>query len=308
MDKIMKIRVFDEEDAGERLDAFLASELDGLSRSKISRAIKSGQILLNDEICKPSKRLDLNDLISVDRDAFSIKAIEPEPIDLDIIYEDDDLIVVNKPANMLVHPTEQIRSNTLVNAMLNYSPNWSTVNGEERPGIVHRLDAQTSGLLVLCKNDKTHLALARAFRDREVKKEYLALVEGSWACDHLEVNLPIGRMDSDPKKRTVRDDGKNALSYFTSLDNNDKASLVRAEIVTGRTHQIRVHAKYMGHPVIGDSLYGYKKQRIATDHQLLHSYKIGFIHPWKKAFMEFKLGPDSEFLRACEKLGLKLSI
>lgn len=308
MDKILEIRVFDEEDVGERLDTFLASELDGLSRSKISKAIKDGQILLNNLVCKPSKRLELNDLIYVDREAFSIKPILPEPINLDVIYEDDDIVVVNKPANMLVHPTEKIRSNTLVNAMLSYSKNWSTINGEERPGIVHRLDAQTSGLLTLCKNDKTHIALAGAFKDREVKKEYLALVEGSWDCNDLEVNVPIGRMDSDPQKRIVREDGKNALSYFTTLDKNEKASLVKAEIVTGRTHQIRVHAKYMGHPVIGDTLYGYKKQRLATEHQLLHSYKIGFLHPWKKKYMEFKAGPDHEFIRACDKLGLKFDL
>lgn len=304
MEEWMIIKIEDDEDIGERLDLFLASELDGISRSKISKAIKEGNILVNGNQSKASAKLIPNMEIYINKASFLIPPILPEKMDLDIIYEDEDLMVINKPAGLLVHPTDTIRTKTLVNGLLAYSNDWSHISGEERPGIVHRLDAQTSGLLVLCKNDKTHLAVAEAFKERKVNKEYIAVLEGSIDCDGLKVEEAIGRNQKNPKLRAIDKNGKSAISYFYTIDHNEQASLARVKIITGRTHQIRVHAQFLGHPVIGDRLYGFKKQRFKTENQLLHAERIAFIHPWKNELMEFNALINDEIRIFCNKHNL----
>jgi 23S rRNA pseudouridine1911/1915/1917 synthase len=220
--------------------------------------------------------------------------VEPEDIPLDIVYEDNDVIVINKKSGMVVHPGNGNHSGTLVNALLNHSK-LSTVNGEFRPGIVHRIDKDTSGLLIVAKNDKAHLILAEELKKKEIKRKYIALVKGVIPHDTGTIDAPIGRDKQDRKKMCVtKDNSKEAITHFRVLERFKEATLIECILDTGRTHQIRVHMKYIGHPIINDPVYLGGKN-IDDYGQMLHAYSISFIHPTTKEEMTFKVDPEEEF-------------
>jgi len=264
---------------GERLDAALSERYESLSRSKIAQAIRTGCVTVNGNPVKASYRLQACDEVAVDLNAFELEPIAPEDIALDVLYEDTDIAVINKPYAMIVHPTEAVRSGTLVNALLGRFDRLSNLNGDLRPGIVHRLDADTTGAIIIAKTNAAHERLVEAFKRHEVTKTYLAAVEGRWQVSDEPFSGAIGRNPNNRKLMAVVPDGKPALSRFTTLAISDQHSLLAVQIVSGRTHQIRVHLKALGHPVVGDRLYGYRHQTVRVAHQLLHAHRLGFAHP-----------------------------
>jgi len=276
----------EKEDEGKRIDVFLAAELD-YTRSYIKKLIVDGLVFVNGKAVKPSYKVKENDEVVVNIPEAEKIDVLPENIPLDIIYEDDDIVVVNKPQGMVVHPAPGNYSGTLVNALLYHCKNLSGINGFLRPGIVHRLDKDTSGVMVVAKNDKAHISLSNQIKDRTVFKKYTAIVEGVIKLDEGKIEMPIGRHPIYRKKMAVLDDGRYALTLYKVLERYKENTLVEAVIKTGRTHQIRVHMAYIGHPVVGDVLYGYKRKRFKLNGQALHSTVLGFIHPSKGIFMEF---------------------
>lgn len=278
--------IIDTNDIGTRIDKYLTDNTD-YTRSKIQKMIENGNILVNNKQTKESYKLKENDRITIEEYNEEID-IEPENIPLDIYYEDEDLIVVNKPSGMVVHPAPGNYSKTLVNALMYHTNNLSTINTSIRPGIVHRIDADTSGLLLVAKNDKTHNALAEAIQKKEVVREYIALVEGVIMEDTATIDAPIGRDKNNRKKMAVTsENSKDAITHIRVLDRYKDSTLIRCKLETGRTHQIRVHLNYIGHPVVNDPVYGYKKLIDKDFGQMLHAEKIGFVHPTTKEYMEF---------------------
>ena len=269
----------------DRIDTYLAQELD-ISRSKVAKMLKDGSILLNGSNVKASSEVKEEDVISYEiiEDKMDV---EPENIPLDIVYEDDDVIVVNKANGMVVHPAVGNRCGTLVNALMYHSKSLSKINGEFRPGIVHRIDAYTTGLLMVAKNDKAHEFLAKQLQDKTITRKYIALVWGVIKEDTGEINAPIMRDKSDRKKMAVGAvNSKDAITHFTVLERYKNATLVELKLETGRTHQIRVHMNYINHPVVNDPVYG-RRKIIDDTGQCLHAKTIGFIHPTTKKYMEF---------------------
>ena len=269
----------------DRIDTYLAQELD-VSRSKVAKMLKDGSILLNGSNVKASSEVKEADVISYEiiEDKMDV---EPENILLDIVYEDDDVIVVNKANGMVVHPAVGNRCGTLVNALMYHSKSLSKINGEFRPGIVHRIDAYTTGLLMVAKNDKAHEFLAKQLQDKTITRKYIALVWGVIKEDTGEINAPIMRDKSDRKKMAVGAvNSKDAITHFTVLERYKNATLVELKLETGRTHQIRVHMNYINHPVVNDPVYG-RRKIIDDTGQCLHAKTIGFIHPTTKKYMEF---------------------
>ncbi len=278
--------IIDTNDIGTRIDKYLTDNTD-YTRSKIQKMIENGNILVNNKQTKDSYKLKENDRITIEEYNEEID-IEPENIPLDIYYEDEDLIVVNKPSGMVVHPAPGNYSKTLVNALMYHTNNLSTINTSIRPGIVHRIDADTSGLLLVAKNDKTHNALAEAIQKKEVVREYIALVEGIIMEDTATIDAPIGRDKKDRKKMTVTsENSKDAVTHIRVLERYKDSTLIRCKLETGRTHQIRVHLSYIGHPVVNDPVYGHKKLIDKDFGQMLHAEKLGFVHPTTKEYMEF---------------------
>ncbi|MGN1312028.1 MAG: RluA family pseudouridine synthase [Bacilli bacterium] len=278
--------IIDTNNIGTRIDKYLTDNTD-YTRSKIQKMIENGNILVNNKQTKDSYKLKENDRITIEEYNEEID-IEPENIPLDIYYEDEDLIVVNKPSGMVVHPAPGNYSKTLVNALMYHTNNLSTINTSIRPGIVHRIDADTSGLLLVAKNDKTHNALAEAIQKKEVVREYIALVEGVIMEDTATIDAPIGRDKNNRKKMAVTsENSKDAITHIRVLDRYKDSTLIRCKLETGRTHQIRVHLNYIGHPVVNDPVYGYKKLIDKDFGQMLHAEKIGFVHPNTKEYMEF---------------------
>ena len=271
-----------------RLDSYLASKID-VSRSKITKMIKDGNILLNDSKCKASDSINVGDRISyeiIDEECL----VEPENIPLDIVYEDDDVMVVNKPNGMVVHPAVGNKSGTLVNALMYHSKNLSSINGEFRPGIVHRIDAYTTGLLMVAKSDYAHEFLQKQLQDKTTTRKYVALVWGVIPNDTGVIDAPIMRDKSDRKKMAVGStNSKDAITHFKVLERFKDATLIELKLETGRTHQIRVHLSYIGYPVVNDPVYG-RRKLIDDTGQCLHAKTLGFIHPTTKKYMEF----DSE--------------
>lgn len=277
-------------DAGERLDAFLAAHIEGWSRARLQRLIENADVLVNGSVSKPSHKLRANDHIEIELTPTQSTAFAPEDIPVEVVYEDDDLIVVNKPAGMVVHPAAGIDSGTLANALAFHFQQLSTTGGAARPGIVHRLDKGTSGLLVVAKTESAHEHLADQFRDREVFKSYVALVHGQVEKENGEIDQPIAR---DPRNRTrmaVVRGGRPALSIYRVRRRLERFTLLDVELKTGRTHQIRVHLAWLKHPVVGDEVYGAGRDntvmnpavrsRIAKlGRQFLHAEKLGFRHP-----------------------------
>lgn len=279
-----------------RIDKYLMEQL-LYSRSKIQRMIEAEQILVNGNFVKSSYVLKLDDEIEINEDYTEDVDIIPEDIALDIVYEDDYLLVVNKPSGMVVHPGSGNFSGTLVNALMYYcNQNLSKINGDVRPGIVHRIDKDTSGLLLVAKNDEVHEALARQIGEKTVKREYLALVQGVILEDTATVDAPIGRDVNHRKKMCVTDIcGKDAITHFRVLERYKKASLIECQLETGRTHQIRVHLSYIGHPLVNDPVYGYRKLDNVEFGQMLHAKTLGFIHPITKQYLEFEVDAPDQF-------------
>lgn len=286
-------------DIGKRIDKYLGETTD-YTRSKIQKMIENGNILVNNNKVKSSYTLKENDNVEV-TDYVEETDILPENIPLDIYYEDNDLIVVNKPSGMVVHPAPGNYSGTLVNALMYHTNNLSTVNTSIRPGIVHRIDADTSGLLLVAKNDKSHNLLAEAIQKKEVVREYIALVDGVINEDTATIDAPIGRDKNDRKKMAVTsENSKDAITHIRVLDRYKDSTLIRCKLETGRTHQIRVHLNYIGHPVVNDPVYGYKKLIDKDFGQMLHAEKLGFVHPTTKEYMEFTAPLPNRFKEILE--------
>ncbi len=284
------------EHGGERIDKFLAQKLDK-SRSLIQKLIKEELVLVNGEVVKTNYSVNDDDEIDVKQlDVVDNTNIIPQPMDLDIVYEDVDLLVINKPSGLVVHPAPGHYQDTLVNGLLAYSNKLSDINGEFRPGIVHRIDKDTSGLLVICKNNETHEVLANQLSNKTLFRQYLAIVHGEIEEDEGEIIAPIGR---DPRDRVkmavVAKNSKEAQTNFKVLERYDHYTLVSCNLLTGRTHQIRVHFDFINYPLVGDPLYGIKPT-IDTKGQALHAYKLGFIHPRSGEYMEFEAKPPQEFV------------
>lgn len=290
------------EHGGERIDKFLAQKLDK-SRSLVQKLIKDELVLVNGEVVKTNYSVADGDEIDVKQlDIVDKTNIIPQPMDLDIIYEDDDLLVINKPSGLVVHPAPGHYQDTLVNGLLAYSNKLSDINGEFRPGIVHRIDKDTSGLLVVCKNNETHEALANQLSDKTLFRQYLAIVHGEIEEDEGEIIAPIGR---DPRDRVkmavVAKNSKEAQTNFKVLERYEHYTLVSCNLLTGRTHQIRVHFDFINYPLVGDPLYGIKPT-IDTKGQALHAYKLGFIHPRSGEYMEFEAKPPQEFVNTLNQI------
>ena len=288
------------EDNGVRIDKYIASNTE-LSRSKIQKMIEDGKILVNNKQVKTSYEVHLDDEISILEEDIS-SDIVPEDIPLDIIYEDEYLLVVNKPSGMVVHPAPGNYSGTLVNALMHHTNKLSKVNGIVRPGIVHRIDADTSGLLLVAKNDMVHNDLAKQISEKTVDRKYVCLVHGVISEDTATIDAPIGRDKLDRKKMCVTgDNSKEAVTHIRVLERYKNATLIECVLETGRTHQIRVHMNYIGHPVVNDPVYGFKKMDNIEFGQMLHAKEIGFIHPISKEYMSFTVEPPKEFMEILEK-------
>lgn len=284
-----------------RIDQYLSSieELE-LTRAKIQKMISSGFILVNDKKIKNSYKVSNNDKVLI-KEYHEDTSIKKEKMPLDIVYEDDDVIVVNKKSGVVVHPSIGNTSGTLVNGLMYYGKNLSKVNGEFRPGIVHRIDKDTSGLLLVAKNDRAHAVLAEQLKNKTVNRKYVALVSGVINYDTGTIDAPIGRDKNDRKKMAVTsENSKDAVTHFRVLERYKNATLIECKLETGRTHQIRVHMKYIGHPVINDPVYGHKKN-INNFGQLLHAKTIGFIHPTTGEYMEFDSDLPDEFIDILNK-------
>jgi len=290
----MKIIV--EENINERIDSFLSSneELD-LTRAKIQSLIKSDNILVNGKTTKSSYKVQSGDEIDITIIEENLD-VEAEDIPLDIIYEDEDIIVLNKPSGMVVHPSLGNTKGTLVNALMNHSK-LSSVNGEFRPGIVHRIDKDTSGLLVVAKNDKAHLFLSEELKEHKIKRTYIALVHGLIKFDTGTVDAPIGRDKNDRKKMSITStNSKKAITHFRVLDRYKDTTLLECKLETGRTHQIRVHMKYIEHPIVNDPVYS-RDKNIDGFGQMLHAKEISFVHPKTKKEMTFTCDVPEEFVK-----------
>lgn len=274
------------DNAGERLDIFLQGELPLFSRSHIKNLIEKDCVFLNEKSVKSGYKLRENDLVKIFiKEPEKISTLE-EDIPFDIVYEDDDVVVVNKPQGLVVHPCTSTKSGTLVNGLLHRVKNLSGINGVLRPGIVHRLDKDTSGLLVIAKNDKAHISLQEQIKNKTCKRVYLAVLEGHLKDDSGEIVTKIARDKKDRKKMAVADVGREAVTDYRVLERFKSACLVEFSLKTGRTHQIRVHSKFLGHPVVGDKLYG--KEVKGLNGQLLHAVRLTFVHPTSKKEMTFE--------------------
>lgn len=274
--------------ANKRLDKVIAKRLPEYSRTRIQEMINSGNVLVNHKKEKANYKIKMGDLIEIEVLPNQDLAIEAEDIPLKIVYEDNDLIVVDKPSGMIVHPSPGIVHGTLVNALLYHCQDLSGINGVNRPGIVHRIDKETSGLLVVAKNDHAHRVLSQQLKNHDMTRSYIALVHGLIPHQYGKVDAPIGRDNKDRQKMAVTSaNSKHAVTNFTVLRRYRSMSLIECRLETGRTHQIRVHMSYIGYPVYGDPKYGWRKDDL-TYGQFLHAKKLGFIHPTTNRYMEFE--------------------
>ena len=290
------------DNVGSRLDKYLMGLLD-ISRSKAQKLIDNGNILVNGNVSKSSYSIKLDDVIEVVSMEDEKVEILPENIKLDIVYEDDYLIVVNKPSGMVVHPGNGHYSGTLVNALMYHcNSNLSSINGSVRPGIVHRIDADTSGLLLVAKNDMVHNDLAKQISEKSVVRKYISLVHGVINEDSATVDAPIGRDKSDRKKMCVTaDNSKDSVTHLRVLERYEDATLIECKLETGRTHQIRVHMEYIKHPVVNDPVYGFNKLEDNDFGQMLHAKEIGFVHPITHEFMDFEVDVPDKFKEILNK-------
>ena len=296
--------IIDYNDEGKRIDSFLSEAISDISRSKIQNAIKNKKILVNNTPIKPSYSLKENDIIICQDFSSELYYIPPQNIPLDIVYEDENMLVVNKPSGMLTHPTTTEKENTLVNALkYKYGENLSDINGEFRRGILHRLDRNTSGLLMVAKNNRAHDFLANQIKEKTAIRKYLAVVKGGIDEDMI-LNYPIGRHKTQPQKMDVVFDekGKPSLTELKVLEKFKDATFVELTLRTGRTHQIRVHLSHIGHPVYNDTLYGFGKIKIKTEEQVLEAYKLKFTKPFGDEIIELEIPEDEKILRVLKFL------
>lgn len=298
-----ELHLVEEDLEGERLDAFLAEMVTDLSRTAVKDLITSGQVLVDGESRKPSYRIKEGEEITITLPEARQVAIVAQNLPLEIIYQDQDLAVVNKPKGMVVHPAHGNWDHTMVNALLYHIKDLSGINGEIRPGIVHRLDKDTSGVMVVAKHDQAHRNLAEQIKEHTIKREYQALVHGIIKENLGSIEAPIGRSRADRKKMAVIADGKPALSRYRVLERFQNYTLVQVTLLTGRTHQIRVHLSYIKHPVVGDPVYGSAKHHLGLDSQALHACRLGFDHPRTGEYMEFSSELPEIFKQALQKLG-----
>lgn len=301
MNEKIKI-VIPEDNDGDRLDTAVSDNLTDISRARCQKLIKEGAIWLNGKIEKASKTVREGDIAEVLIPELKPVELLPQDIPLDIVWQDENMAVINKQQGLTVHPASGVYTDTLVNALLYHIKDLSGINGDIRPGIVHRLDKDTSGLMVVAKNDVAHRSLAEQISTKTCRRIYYALVEGVMKNDNGFVEKPIGRSKSDRKKMGIVPDGKYAKTFYTVVERFEKNTLVKFELTTGRTHQIRVHTQYLGHPVVGDKTYGYKNQRFDLAGQLLHSKEIRFVHPTTGEQMHFECDLPDYFANVLSKL------
>lgn len=299
-----------ETDSGKRLDVFL-SEGGEFTRSAAQKLIEGGFVKVNDDIAQKNYKIKFNDLVIVDEPEVRVIDAAAQDIPIDILYEDDDIIVVNKAQGMVVHPAAGNFDGTLVNALMHYTGGkLSAINGVIRPGIVHRIDKDTSGVLVVAKNNDAHLKLAEQIKEHSVVREYVCLIHGGTTWDELTVSKPIGRDPKDRKRMIAgipeEKGGRCAVTHFFVEKRFNGYTLLRARLETGRTHQIRVHLKSIGKQIVGDTVYGLKDDKIAkangVEGQLLHARKLGFIHPSTEKYVEFSAEPPEKFLCILNKI------
>lgn len=284
-----------------RIDKVIATAFPDFSRSQIQTWLKEGYITVNGKDVKSNYKVKQGDDIVITPKEKKELSLEPQNIPLDIIYEDDDVVVVNKPQGMVVHPSAGHEDGTLVNALLYHIKDLSSINDVVRPGIVHRIDKDTSGLLMVAKNDKAHEALTKQLSEKTSYRRYVAIVHGDIAHEKGVIDAPIGRDPKDRKKQAVVPNGKSAVTHFKVLERFGKYTLVECRLETGRTHQIRVHMAYIGHPVAGDPTYGPKKT-LAGNGQFLHAAELGFEHPTTKEWKQFSVEPPKVFMETLATL------
>ncbi|WP_074510307.1 RluA family pseudouridine synthase [Planococcus glaciei] len=290
-----------EEMAGVRIDKAVSSIDEDWSRSQIANWVKDGAVKVNGETVKPNYKVRLDDIIIVSPPLLEELDVVPEDLNLEITYEDADVLVVNKPRGMVVHPAPGHANGTLVNGLMFHCKDLSGINGVARPGIVHRIDKDTSGLLMVAKNDMAHTSLVDQLVKKTVTRKYVALVHGHIPHDKGTIEAPIGRDSKDRQKMAVIDKGKHAVTHFRVLERFGNFTLVECRLETGRTHQIRVHMKYIGFPLVGDPKYGPKKT-MDINGQALHAEVIGFDHPRTGEYLEFSAEPPAQFAELLESL------
>ena len=293
------------EHAGVRLDAFLSAD-GALTRSQAARLIAEGRVRVNGKPAAKSARLSGGETVTVDVPQLRETALPPQDIPLDVVYEDDDVIVVNKPTGLVVHPAPGHPDGTLVNALLHHcGDSLSGIGGEKRPGIVHRIDRDTSGLIIAAKNDAAHLALSAQLKDHSLSRTYECLVTGNMKQDSGTVDAPIGRSSADRKKMAVVPTGRRAVTHWEVVARYPGVTHLRCRLETGRTHQIRVHMAYIGHPILGDTVYGAKKPVPGLTGQCLHATGLRFIHPRTGEPVELHCPLPPEFTAMLQKLQIK---
>jgi 23S rRNA pseudouridine1911/1915/1917 synthase len=294
-----------EGDEGERVDKWVAERIDR-SRTLTQDYIDKGLLLVNGKTVKANYKLRPGDRITLEVPEPEEIQVEPENIPLDIVYEDADVIVVNKPRGMVVHPAAGHMTGTLVNALMYHCTDLSEIGGELRPGIVHRIDKDTSGLIMAAKNDRAHQSLSHQLKEHTVTRKYVALVHGVVNHDLGTIDAPIGRHPVQRKEMAVRKDGRHAVTHFHVLERYDGYTLLECKLETGRTHQIRVHMQFIGHPLVGDPVYGPKRTLPGIDGQALHAQVLGFHHPRTGEYMEFSRPMPEDMQRLVERLRLEM--
>lgn len=299
--------VVDENESGQRIDKYISLKEADISRSYIQKLIKEGNIKINNEECKSNYKVCLNDHIVIDIPEAKELEIEAENIPLDIIYEDDDIIVVNKPKGMVVHPAAGHYSGTLVNALMYHCKNdLSGINGVLRPGIVHRIDMNTTGVIVACKNDYAHDKIAQQLSVHSITRKYYAIAQNAFKEQEGTVDAPIGRNPVDRKKMAIdRKNGKRAVTHYKLLENFKNCAYIECQLETGRTHQIRVHMTSIGHPLLGDDVYSSGKSAYNLTGQTLHAGVLGFIHPRTGEYVEFSAPLPEYFQNVLNDLRMK---
>ena len=299
----MKVYTINKELAGNRIDKTLPNLDKNLTRVMSQKLIEQGNVKVNGKNVKTSYKLNENDKVEVEIPEVKEVSIEAQDIPVEVLYEDNDIIVVNKPKGLVVHPANGNPDGTLVNALMKICKGTlSGIGGEIRPGIVHRLDKDTSGVLIVAKNDKAHLALCEQIKNREVKKTYLALTRGIIKENEATINMPIGRSTTDRKKMAVVKTGKEAITHFKVLERFKENTLLEINLETGRTHQIRVHLSQIGYPIVGDMVYSNGKNKFGVQGQMLHAWKIKFMHPITGKEMEIEAPLPPYFKDVLEKL------
>lgn len=301
----MKEHILEGDENSVRIDSWLSGKLEDYSRSYIQKLCLDGNILVNGKTVKSNFKLKTNDRVSVQVPEAEVLDVAAEEIPLDIVYEDEHIIVINKPKGMVVHPAAGNYTGTLVNALMQHcGDSLSDINGVIRPGIVHRIDKDTSGLLVVAKSNQAHEFLSKKLKTHDIKREYIALVEGIIYENTGKIDAPIGRHPVERKKMSVNTKaGRHAVTHFKVLDRFPAATYLEVKLETGRTHQIRVHLSYINHPIIGDEVYGRKKQRFDTRGQVLHALRLQFEHPATGLLMQFETPVPEYFKKLLQELG-----